>query len=494
MPAVLLREARSRFQRFTEAGGDPFAFSAAILHDVGLCDDQGRRYLREDSSELRTLANGQTVGGDVPTLGKATRRATDFNWAVLAEAMIGPEWATYLGLNRSDAGDGIVAEMKRRFDRTRLFSEESAAASTGGPSLWANVAAWSATVGGLMQAQFLEGYQVAEFGALADLFPVKPAVFWQGGERYIDIIGPYAPAQAVGPGVEYPDMSMSALWVEPGPMIKYAGKISMYKETAAIDISGGQMLAKMKTAGEMLRYRETELTLDVLCGQTNNWKLGMLKDTSATAYNTYAATVTNPQGVARLIDNDLVNPFNDFGALQISDERLANLYHPVSDQPLMTDLDTVLFPTPLAKWAMALNGAEEIELLNQTTAGPAQGAAGAFPTDKIKMKNPWKGLVNPVMDVSAMRRLDARHVASTTQADPNLSAGLGLSGAARYRWYRFNRAKFACKRQFWPATTVDISPGDWVMATTGIVAAQAFDIATMVQVLDPYAIQRNKGA
>ena len=79
----------------------------------------------------------------------------------------------------------------------------------------------------------------------------------------------------------------------------------------------------------------------------------MLKDTSATAYNTYGATVTNPAGTVRLIDNDLVNPFNDFGAMQLSDERLANLYHPVSDQPLMTDLNVCALPDAHAQAAQA---------------------------------------------------------------------------------------------------------------------------------------------
>lgn len=479
MPVASLMECRTRFNRLAESGGDPFLFAASIMREVGICDENGRRYLREDSTEK----------GDVPTLGKATRRPTDFRWDVLAEAMIGPEWRRHLGVDREEAGLGVVAEMRQRFARTRVFSEEAAAASTGGPAVWANVAAWSATVGGLMQAQFLQGYQVAGYD-MADIFPIKAPVFWQGGERYIEVVGPFTPAPEVGPGENYPDIGMSALWVEPAPMKKYAGKVSMYKETGAIDLSGGQMMAKMKTAGEMLKYRENELSLDVVCGQTNNWKLGMLTDASATAYNTYGATITNPKGTSRLVDNDMVNPFNDFGAMQKSDEKLANLYHPVSDQPLNVDLPVALFPTPLGRWAEALNGAEEIDLLNQTTAGPAQTAPGTFPTDKMRLKNPWRGVVSAVVS----RRLDARHIASTTQADPNLSAGLGLSGAGRYRWYRLNPAKFACRRQFWPASTVDISPSDWVMATTGIIAAQAFDIATMVQILDPYSIQRNKGA
>lgn len=489
MPVVTRVEAKSRFQRFTEGGGSPFDFGGAILHEVGLCDEQGNRYLREDS--CRNPYTGETH--NVPTVAdKPKRKPTDFHWDILAEAMIGPDWQRHVGLNRSDAGAGIVREMKARFERTAMFREEATVGI--GPSVWANVAAWSATVGGLMQAQFIQGYKMAPFGALANMFAVRPAVFWQGGERYIDIIGPYFPAPAIAPGAEYPDMSMSALWVEPGPMTKYGGKISMQKETAAIDISGGQMLAKMKNGGETLSLRETELSLDVIVGYTNNWKLGMLTDPSATAYNTFGPTITSPQGVARLVTNDILNPFNDLGALQVSDENLANLYHPVTDQPMESSLDTVLFPTPLMKFADELNNADEYDLMTQSTAGPAQPPAGSFPTAKTKMRNPWKGRVRALLDEGIARRLDDRQIRSTVQTDPNINPGLGLTGQARYRWYRLNAALFACKRQFWPATTVDISPADWVMAVQGLVAAQVFDIATQVQVLNPYAIQRNRAA
>jgi hypothetical protein len=206
MPVVSIRECRTRFNRLIESGGTPAQFFGAIMHEVGICDENGQRYLREDSCESKVLSSGQQVGGDVPTLGKATRRASDFRWDVLAEAMIGPDWKQAIGLDRAEAGLGVMEELNARMGRTRMFSEENAAASTGGPSLWANVAAWSATVGGLMQAQFLEGYKVAEYGELADLFPVKPAVFWQGGERYIDFAmiqgiqgAQQAAAQAVAP-------------------------------------------------------------------------------------------------------------------------------------------------------------------------------------------------------------------------------------------------------------------------------------------------------
>jgi len=472
MPRATLDEVRTRFGRCVEQRKDPMLFASMIAEQVGICDENGNRFRRADGA---------------PTLGdKPTRLPTDFPFDLLAEAMIGHDWQEVLGISRHQ-DTNFITEMRSRFGNRSLFREEPSAAM--GPSVWGNVAAWSATIGGLYQANFLLGYQQAPFD-LVDLFPVRPAVFWQGGERYIGILGPYEPAPAVGPGEEYPDMSMSALWVEPGPMRKYAGKTLVAKETAAIDISGGQMLAKAKTGGESLKFRENELVLDLITGQTNNWKLGMLTDAAATAYNTYGPTITNPKGTARTIPNDIVNPLNDIGAFQRSDEQMANLFHPVTDNPIDVMMDTCLLPTPLGDIAKWLLGMGSWQAWNQNQANPAQQAPGNFPNSSGDGKNPYQNVLKPVVS----RWLHQRQTASTTQSDPNRSAGLGLTGAAVYRWYRLNPAEFACRRQMWPAASVDISPGDYVMATQGIIAAQAFDIAVQAQVLNPYAIQRNKSA
>lgn len=478
MAQARFEEVRDRYAKCVEQR-QPLMIAAMVAEQIGLCDASGYTYTREDGAP--TLAPRE----------QRKRLPKEFHPAVLAEAIIGRNWKQALGLERSGKlfdFTEIAREASRQEGRdVRSFAEEAAAPM--GPSVWANVAAWSATVGGLMGAQFQLGYETAQY-ELADLFPVRPAVFWQGGERIIDIIGPYMPAQKTAPGEQYADNSMSAMWVECGQMYKYAGMVSVTKETAEIDISGGQLLAKANQGGDTLKLREMILSLDAIVGNTNNFKLGMLTDSSATAYNTYGPTITSPQGRAVAIPNDFVNPLNDVGAFQISDKNIAELYHPVTDYPLVTNLDTAIFPTPLAAWANWLNGVEDFTGLTQTTAGPAQPAPGTFPTAMLGGKNPWRNTVKPVVS----RWLHDLHIRSTTQTDPNLSAGLGLTGAGIYRWYRCDPAKFACRRQKWAANSQSVNPGDWVMLTQGIVAAHVWDMATMVQILSPFHIQRNKAA
>jgi hypothetical protein len=477
MSQAIYEQVRDTYAKLAEQKSDPRLIACTIGEAVGLCDKHGQGFRRE--------------GDDAPCLApkeKRTHRPGDFKFDVLAEAIIGRDWKTILGLGRSGDAFGFMP-MIREASRLGRVQEESAAPS--GPSPWANVAAWSATVGGLMGAQFNLGYETSEF-ELADLPPVRPAVFWQGGERYIDILGPSDPAQATGPGEEYPDNNMTAFWVEPGPQVKYAGKIALTKEMLAIDISGGQMLSKANNGGWTLKFRENELAMDAIVGSTNNFKLGFLADTGATAYNTYGPTITGPKGTARVIPNDIVNPWTDPGTMQRSDEQLANLFHPATDNPIKVEMGVALYPTPLAEWAEALNDAAAWDVLSQTMgfSGPAQQPPGDFPTARTPSRNPWKNRVRGI----ASRWLHQRHTASTTQTDPNRTAGLGLTGAATYRWYRLDPQKFFCKRQMWAPNSQAISASDYVMATSGIAAAFAWDMATMVQVLSPWHIQRNKAS
>jgi hypothetical protein len=455
----LFEQVRDKYKTLS-SGGHPGRIVHAVCEAVGLTDGSGRR-LRDRRTQDFRLAE------------KPKYSATDFNPARLAEAIIGPDWKHALGFD-SDAETVAIPKLLR-------VQEE--AASAVGPSMWANVAAWTASVGGLMQAAFLEGYEQAPYDVW-DLFPTRQAIFWQGGERMISMIGAADPAPEVGPGEEHPDMPISALWVEPGPMKKYGGKIVLAKETGAIDISGGGILAASKTGGDSLKYRQNELALDIITGQTANFKLGFLADSAATGYATYGATI----GASGAIPNDLTNPLTDVGGLQRSNEAVAQLLHPVTGNPINVDMRLALFPTSMADYADAINQASGLQPMTQTTVNQAQAAPGTFPNMLLTTANPWKGLVQ----ARASRWLEFRHRASATQTNPNRSAGLGLTGANVYRWYRMDPARFAARRVGWEPMTLDLNPGDYQMAVQGLMGGQVFSVAVQYQVLNPYAAQRNK--
>ncbi len=469
---VVFEQLRDGYKALLDQKGDPRTFAKVVAESTGFIDSRGR---------------GITKGpAGAPSLAEKPKyHPSEFRLDTLAEAMIGPDWKNVIGMNNPNSPFDFTG-LQRDAARTGMLQEEVAAPM--GPSPWSNVAAWSATVGGLLGAQFTLGYEQAPF-ELRDIFPVRPAVFWQGGERIIDVVGPWKPAAAVGPGVEYPDNTMSALWVEPGAMVKYGGKISLTKELMAIDISGGQILSQANSLGDSLAYRENELNIDVLLAITQNWRLGMLPDSSATNYNTYNATITDANGNANTIPNQFVNPLTDVGAFQRSDQKLAQLKHPLTGNPIRVNMSLAVFPTPLASWANMINGVTNWSLMNQGTAGPQQPAPGSFPSDMLQVKNPWTGWVRAI----SSQWLYQRMIASATQTDPNQSPGLGFAADSPqcYQWWRIDPARAACRRQFWAPTSQALNPSDWVMAVQGIAAGFVADMAMMVQVLSGYHIQRN---
>lgn len=448
-------------------------FSDLFRYKIGLCDKQGRPNLD---------ANG------VPFLDpKAELRPNEVSMVQLTEALIGDNWRDVLG-TRVGHGSGRdwrdeLASGSYSHGRRHLSEADSGAM---GPSAFMNVAAWTGAIAGLYAAQFLDGYAAPEY-KIRKLFPDRKAEIWQGGQRLIDVIPPYAPLPAVGPGEEAPSLRLDAQWVETAALQKYAGKVELLKETAEVDISGGQFMAKAKTAGEMGAFRENINAVAIVIGTVNNFKLGFLPDTGATAYNTYGPTINSV-----VIPNDLVNPLNDVGAFQKSLEAMSNLVHPVTGWPMMMgDMNTSIVPMRLENLFKSIAAAESTSALTQIASVAFQPppASGLFPTFSTNMDNPYRGMFSNVI---SDQWFDFMHKRSATVVDPNLPAGLGLSDTTAYRWYRLNPAKFACRLVGWDLSVLDLNPSDYVMATRGIIAGQVVSVASTHQVLWPYAVQRNK--
>ena len=108
-----------------------------------------------------------------------------------------------------------------------------------------------------------------------------------------------------------------------------------------------------------------------------------------------------------------------------------------------------------------------------------------------KQQKPFKGVIS---DVKVSEWLFIKHLTSATAIDPDIPVGLGLSVANARRWYRCDPARFAARRVAWDMTTIDLDPSGYVMADQNIIAGHVANFALMVQVLNPWCIQRNKVA
>ncbi|HXJ73000.1 MAG TPA: hypothetical protein VNM37_09105 [Candidatus Dormibacteraeota bacterium] len=475
-------ETKATFRKITESAKSmgeqahaAIKFSDAFRYQLGLCDEHGRA--NRDENGVPFIRPDATLKPREVSLVQFTEAILGDNWRDILGTRVGQgdgntDWRTELGPNGSGFG-------------RRYLSEADAGAI--GPSVFMNIAAWSGAIAGLYAAQFIEGYNMPEYKA-RKLFPDRKAEIWQGGQRLIDVIPPYLPLPAVGPGEEAPSLKLDGMWVETAALQKYAGKIEIMKETAEVDISGGQFLAKARMAGEMAAMRENFNAINILIGTVNNFKLGLLPDASATAYNTYAPTIN---GVA--LPNDLVNPLNDVGAFQKSLEAQSNLVHPVSGWPIAVEMNAAIVPMRLENLFRSIAAAESTSALTQIVANGFQQPppSGLFPTFMTNMDNPYRGMFSNVI---SDQWIDAMHKRSTTVTDPNLPAGLGLSDTNAYRWYRLNPAKFACRLVGWDLATLDLNPNDYVMATRSLIAGQVVSVASTHQVLSPWAVQRNKVA
>ncbi len=429
-----------------------------IYHPKNVCPENPEGfYLREDG---------------FPQLAKdRPKRVSDFNLEAVSEALLGHQAAKALGRGG------------------RWISEEAVAPI--GPSFFMNVAAWTATIGGLVKGAILEGYETADL-ELVDLFPTRPVVFWQGGERYVDILGPSKPAPRVGPGESHPDSRMDAMWVEPAMMSKYGHKLTVTRETSFIDITGGQIIQRANNLGFGLKYREMELILDVLNGQLNNFKLGLTHDAGATGYNTYGATVPTGLGTTGVLANDIVNPLTDaLTSFNKSQEALLQYKHPVTGlpMPMANRLTTLILPSHLQWFATYLITAAQLTIGAQPGPPAPQITGSTFPTGWTTNQNPYAGLFK---DVRVSQYFYTRMIASTTQADPDLSPGLGLTSDNARRWIRLDPARFAARRAAWDVTQTEFPANSYVMADQGLIFGTVANLAVQFQVLNPWAIQRNK--
>jgi hypothetical protein len=449
MPCTYTREDLAGHYKRCLTEGRPKKFAAELLHQVGLVDARGRAVTGPDR---------------LPALLKERKaNASDFDLRVLTEAMLGPDWAQVLKLN---GGGGLPV---------RDWLREEAAAPIG-PSVFTNISTWTSAVGGLMQAAILEGYETAEF-VVYKLFNTTPARLWEG-ERMVAVIGPSEPARAIGPGEAHPDMKMSELWVQCGRITKLGGKITITKEAAWADITGGQVLAKAKELGVTMAFAENELAISLLTGQTNNFRLGTSADDAAVGYNTYGATIGG-----NLVTNDIVNPLQDLTCFIRAGNNFGAMRHPVTGYPLVVKPTTLICPYTLELYARGLIGAESISVGNQPGA-PFPAPAGTFPTGVTSMGNPFRNYVTVVGD----QWLAARHTATAA------AGGLALSDTNAQRWYLGDPKKFATRRVAWDVNLIDLNPSEFVMADQGIVAGQVGDVAVQYQVTNPYAMQRNKVA
>lgn len=162
------------------------------------------------------------------------------------------------------------------------------------PTAFADISAFNATVGLLIEVKILEGYQRPEFGypMYARTVPTR-----QRSQKLIaaSMIGDFA--KNFGPGDPHPRGTFTERYVTTPLTQKRGAAIEVTKEAVFFDLTT-EVLERANQVGTALGIRRERLTLDVMWGNTNPYIY------NGTSYNTYntSGNWINTQGSVTITD------------------------------------------------------------------------------------------------------------------------------------------------------------------------------------------------
>jgi hypothetical protein len=270
-------------------------------------------------------------------------KAEDFSLRELAEATLSPE-----RVRRMDprGGDALLLEADEGTDFT----------------------AFSNLTGQVIRAKILEAYAQEAFvvSKLVDAIPTR-----LDGER-IPGVGRIADQVAeIAPGMPYPNLGLGEDYIETPQTTKRGFIVPVTKEAIFFDRTY-LILQRAAEVGEILGLNKEKRLLDLLIGQTNNYKW------KGVSYNTYSAgTGTAPDGAwINELDRELV----DWTDVDAAEQLFANILDPNTGEPVLIRATTVLVMPAYRHAAHRVFNAAEIEygVSGRNTATTAANPLGNY--------------------------------------------------------------------------------------------------------------------
>jgi hypothetical protein len=251
-------------------------------------------------------------------------KAEDFSLRELAEATLSPE-----RVRRMDprGGDTLLLEADEGTDFT----------------------AFSNLTGQVIRSKIMEAYTQEAFvvSKLVDAIPTR-----LDGER-IPGVGRIADQlDEIAPGMPYPNLGLSEDYIETPQTTKRGFIVPVTKEAIFFDRTY-LILQRAAEVGEILGLNKEKRLLDLLIGQTNNYKW------KGVSYNTYSAgTGTAPDGDwINKLDRELV----DWTDVDAAEQLFADILDPNTGEPVLIRATTVLVTPAYRHAAHRVFNAAEIE-------------------------------------------------------------------------------------------------------------------------------------
>ena len=249
-------------------------------------------------------------------------RPEDFSLRELAEVTLGSEGLRRLdprseGVNLLEAGDGIDAT------------------------------AFSNITGQIVYSRIMEAYTQEAFvvSSLVDTIPTR-----LDGEKIPGIGRIRDDAAEVRPGMPYPSVGLGEDYIETPSTTKRGLIVPVTKEAIFFDRTN-LILQRAAEVGEVLGLNKEKRLIDLVVGETNNYKW------KGTAYDTYYAAAGGGPWVNALTGNELA----DWTDVDQAEQLFADILDPNTGEPVLVQGATVLVTPAYRHAANRVFAATEIQ-------------------------------------------------------------------------------------------------------------------------------------
>jgi len=354
----------------------------------------------------------------------------EFSLRDLAESLVGSEWTSRL----APGSDGA-----------NLMEMDTAVA----PSAFTNISAWSATVGGLLEAKVLEEYRRPEYIAdrLVRVLPTR-----QRSEKLVGISAVGDLAEEMAPGAPHPRAQFGERYVTTPETKKFGLAIDVTREAVFFDLTR-QVMTQAENVGRWLGLRKEKRVLDVVLGITNTYSY------RGTTYGTY---LTSGNWI-----NSHSNPLADWTDLDAALQLFA----------AMTDQETGerVLVTPSALLVMPYKQLTAGYVLNATEIETRTSSASEIRRGRNPLAGQYQVLSSPI----AYQRL--------TDADGgNLAANV-----ARDYWFFGDFARAFGYMENWALSVERTRPDDYTMRDRNLLVSVFANEMGTPAVLEPRQVVRN---
>lgn len=420
------------------------AFVTDFRHKLGLCDRHGNPY--KDRAGNRVLK-------------EARIEASQFDFSDLGLALAGPRIVEMFGGGRQVLAEyarhNMIVGERSPDDGRALYEAVGAGVDV---SAFADINAWTGTVGGLIERKILEQFQNPDLIG-DELMPPEPTKVNEG-QKVIGVSRIGDLAQERQPGMAHQRAGFGERYVTLGKMRENALALDLLKETAFFDLTG-QVMPTAGSVGEWVAFRKEIEQIDAFLGITTASGQKYQFVYKGTAYDAYSTGQTIGQTT---FVNSQQNELVDWESVQTAWLRFVRMQDPETATRVQVRPDrAVVNPAKLAT-AHLIFSATETE--RRSAAGATQATASDLHVLRAQGNVVSQFFGNLKILWSAL--LEQR----CTDAAAGPRPGLGLSqDNANKRWYLYQREKFMRWMQAWPLTITQAPANSYEMVDRGVVAS-----------------------